>query len=353
MRPLTILLLSAVTLLAPLASADTPTQASPAQTPPPAPPSVPGFPSFPLPPFQFPQLPWTPGGAQPGQAQAPQAPPVAPAVPSAAGGLLPPLMGSLSWQGEVRSVVNELIAHLPADKQARVQGVPLVFDPNPNTINAFAGCDERGAPFIAGTEGLLQAIDAISQTMANDDLYGTHTYDQYTSTVLPRLVQSAGASAALPLGIIPFTTILDPRRLSHAREIFDDIAAFTFGHELAHHYLGHTGCANGQAGAVGINPAALGQMVTRVLPGLNQPMEVAADSAATVNVLDTGRARRPNFAWSERGGLIMLDFFTRLDRAAGLSPINPIGFLQTHPHPAFRIPIVQAVAQNWHQGHPG
>jgi predicted Zn-dependent protease len=49
----------------------------------------------------------------------------------------------------------------------------------------------------------------------------------------------------------------------------------------------------------------------------------------------------------------MLDFFSRLDRAAGVSPINPIGFLQTHPHPAFRIPIVQAVAQSWHQGHPG
>jgi hypothetical protein len=267
--------------------------------------------------------------------------------------MLAPLYGPLSWQGEVRSVLNELIANLSPDKQAKVQGIPMVFDNNPNSINAFAGCDEKGAPFIAATEGLLQAIDAISQTIAQDDLYGTHTYDQYTSTVLPRLAQSAGASPALPLGIIPFNTVLDPRRLSHAREIFDDITAFTFGHELSHHYLGHTGCANGQPGAVGLTPAALGQIVTRVIPGLNQPMEVAADSAGVVNVLDAGRARRPNFAWSERGALLILDFFSRLDRAAGLSPINPIGFLQTHPHPALRIPIVQAVAQNWHQAHPG
>jgi hypothetical protein len=267
--------------------------------------------------------------------------------------MLPPLLGSISWQGEVRAVLNELIANLSPDKQARVQGIPLVFDPNPNSINAFAGCDERGAPFIAATDGLLQAIDAISQTVANDDLYGTHTYDQYTSTVLPRLAQSGAASPALPFGTIPFNTVLDPRRLSHAHELFDNIVAFTFGHELSHHYLGHTGCANGQGGAVGLNPAAIGNMVTRVLPGLNQPNEIAADSAGCVNVLDAGRARRPNFAWTERGGLLLLDFFSRLDRAAGVSPINPIGFLQTHPHPAFRIPIVQAVAQSWHQGHPG
>jgi predicted Zn-dependent protease len=92
--------------------------------------------------------------------------------------------------------------------------------------------------------------------------------------------------------------------------------------------------------------------VTRV-PVFNQPLETAADTAGVINVLDTGRARRPNFEWNERGALLMLDFFSRLDKAAGISPINPIGFLQTHPHPEFRIPVVQFVAQSWHQTHPG
>jgi hypothetical protein len=269
--------------------------------------------------------------------------------------MLGPLFGPQAWQAEVRLVLNELIANLSPDKQARVRGIPLQFDPNPNTINAFAGCDEKGAPFMMGTEGLLEAIDAISQTVANDDLFGTHTYDEYTASVMPRLVQSNTASPALPLGILPFNTILDPRRLSHAHELFDNIVAFTFGHELSHHYLGHTGCANGASPLTlpgGLDPTQLLRMATRV-PVFNQPLETAADTAGAINMLDAGRARRPNFQWTERGALLMLDFFSRLDRAAGISPVNPIGFLQTHPHPAFRIPVVQFVAQSWHQTHPG
>ena len=288
----------------------------------------------------------------PGSTQ-PTAPSSSAPASAASSGLLSPLLGALSWQSEVRAVLNELIANLSPDKQARVQGIPLVIDPNPNTINAFAGCDEHGAPFIAGTQGLLVAIDAIAQTVANDDLFGTRTYDQYINAVVPHLVQSGSASPALPLGIIPLTTVIDPRRLSHAHEVFDDIVAFTFGHELSHHYLGHTGCAVGQGGSVGPSPAALGQLVTRVIPGLNQPNEVAADTAGCIDVLDTGRARRPAYPWTERGGLLMLDFFSRMDAAAGVSPLNPVGFLQTHPHPAFRIPIVRGVAQAWHQTHPG
>jgi len=247
------------------------------------------------------------------------------------------------------------MANLSPDKQALVKGIPLIIDPNPNTINAFAGCDERGAPFIAATEGLLEAIDAISQTVANDDLYATHTYEQYATTVMPRLVQSSASGPALPLGILPFTTALDPRRLSRAHEIFDDIAAFTFAHELSHHYLGHTGCANGQVSPLATAAGAILRTVTQLPParGLNQIAEAEADRAGTDNVLDAGRARRPGFAWTERGGLLLLDFFLRMDRAAGVSPVNPIGFLQTHPHPALRIPLVQFEAQHWHQTHPG
>ncbi len=287
----------------------------------------------------------------------PQAPPTpaAPGAPQTPTGMLPILFGPAAWQAEVRTVMNELIANLAPDKQALVQGIPLIFDPNANTINAFAGCDEKGSPFLAGTEGLLEAIDAISQTVANDDLFGTHTYDQYTSTVMPRLVQANTSSPALPLGVIPFTSVLDPRRISHAHELFDNIVAFTFGHELAHHYLGHTGCAHGAGGGgLGgvLDPSQLLRLGSRV-PVFNQTLETAADTFGVQNVLDTGRARRPNFQWTERGALLMLDFFSRLERTAGVSPLNPIGFLQTHPHPALRIPVVQWVAQGWHQTHPG
>jgi hypothetical protein len=254
--------------------------------------------------------------------------------------------------------MQEQIANLSPEHAARVRNVPLVVDPNQGDVNAFAGCDDQGNPFVAATEGLLEALDAISQTQANDDLYGTRTYEQYTAAVMPHLAQGkgTGASAALPLGILPLTTALDPRRLSRAHELFDEIAAFTFGHELSHHYLGHTGCANGQAAATaGPNPAILAQAFLRMIPIANQPNEVAADSAGCINTLDSGRARAPSgkYMWTERGGLTLLDFFARLERAAGVSPLNPIGYIQSHPNPAIRIPIVKAVAQTWRYQHPG
>ena len=302
---------------------------------------------------QLPAIPWPTGWPSPfPPAPATSAP--APGAP-ASQALLAPLIGPQAWQQEVRLVLQELIANLSPQYAARVRNIPLVVDPNQGDVNAFAGCDDQGNPFMAATEGLLEALDAVSQTQANDDLYGTRTYDQYTSVVMPRLAQGKGSSAALPLGIIPFNTALDPRRLSHAHELFDEIAAFTFGHELSHHYLGHTGCANGQTSAGGPNPAQLATMVTRILPGLNQPNEIAADSAGCINTLDAGHARAAlgHYRWTERGGLTLLDFFARLERAAGLSPLNPIGFLQSHPNPAIRIPIVKAVAQTWHFQHPG
>ena len=85
----------------------------------------------------------------------------------------------------------------------------------------------------------------------------------------------------------------------------------------------------------------------------SQALEVFADNAGTTSTLEAGRARRPNFVWTERGGLLLLDFFARMESAAGVSPLNPIVFLQTHPHPAARIPLVQLAALTWHQTHPG
>ena len=254
----------------------------------------------------------------------------------------------------MRAVLAELIATLSADKQQKVRGIPLVFDPDTTEVNAYAGCDEQGAPFLAGTEGLLEAVDAMAQTKATDEQFQTQTYEAYTSYAAPRLVQKSG-SPALVGGIIAPQYWSDARRFSRAHELFDEIVGFTFGHELAHHYLGHTGCANGQASGNGPNPAALGHLFIRVLPGLNQPNEALADINGTINVLDTGRARAgaAAYRWTEAGGLTLLDFFARLERAAGISPLNPIGFLRTHPNPALRIPIVQTTASTWRQQHPG
>ncbi len=256
-------------------------------------------------------------------------------------------------QNEVRSILAELLAALGQSNQARVRGIPLVFDPALE-VNAYAGCDERGAPFLAGTEGLLEAVDALAQTKATDEIFGTRTYDAYTNAVVPELAKSDKGRAALPPGIIPQELGPDARRWSRARELFDEIIAFTFGHELGHHYLGHTGCANGQPMGPGPSFTQLGQLATALVPGVNQPNEIAADTAGAQNALDAGLVRRPSYRWSERGGFLLLDFFARLERGSAMNPFNPAGiFLRSHPNPGVRLPLVQLVAQNWYAQHPG
>lgn len=312
------------------------------------------------PPGQYPPRGQYPPGQYPGQYPPGQPPPGQPAPPPYGGApapgpapqrpLLAPLVGMPAMQQEVRSVLGELINVLPAQSQRLVRGIPLTFDPT-FEVNAFAGCDERGTPFLAATAGLLEAVDAIAQTKATDELFGTQTYDAYTNAVLPQLVRSDQARAGLPPGIIPANLGPDPRRWSRARELFGDVIAFTFGHELAHHYLGHTGCANGQPMGPGPDPTKVGRLLS-VVPLFNQAGEAAADSAGTINALDAGRARRPQYEWSENGGVLLLDYFARIERAGGgggpLSLLSPVQFLRTHPNPLARIPIVQTVARTWH-----
>ncbi len=249
-------------------------------------------------------------------------------------------------------MIAEDVAALTPDNQARVQGIPLLFDPNPYEINAYASCDAQGHPSVVGTEGLLEAMDAIAQTRATDELYGTRTYDQYTQTVIPNLAQSDKASAALPLGIVPLNVVADPRRWSRAHEWFDEIVAFTFGHELSHHWLGHTGCAYGPPNLLGLGAAAMSKFGS----GFVQWAEAQADTEGTNTMLAAGKARFPQYRWNEEGGLALLDFFLRLETAAG--PRTPLGqfavsFLNTHPSSRVRIPIVQGTTMLWHQQHPG
>jgi hypothetical protein len=267
---------------------------------------------------------------------------------------LAPLVGVPAMQQEVRTILAELIEALPPQQQSLVRGIPLQFDPTIE-VNAFAGC-ENGAPFMAATAGMLEAVDAISQTKATDELFGTKTYDAYSAQVLPQLVKSDKASPALPPGIIPANLGPDPRRWSRAREIFDDTIAFTFGHELAHHYLGHTGCAHGQPMGPGPDPTKLGRILT-IVPVFNQVAEAHADTAGCENTLTAGRRRRPRYEWSDYGGVTLLDYFARIERAGGgggpLSLLSPVGFLRSHPNPLARIPIVQTVARSWRSRNPG
>jgi hypothetical protein len=258
-----------------------------------------------------------------------------------------PLIGIPAMQQEVRGILAELIRGLPQNYQAKVTGIPLNFGETVE-INAFAGC-ENGVAFMEGTQGFLLATDAISQTRATDEMFGTRTYEAYVAKIVPSIIADPKTNPALPLGIISPQQWANGPRLSRAREIYQDIVAFTFGHELAHHYLGHTGCANGAA-QDGL--ARLLNLASHVVPVWSQLYESQADQGGTVGSLETGKARRPQYRWSEAGGVFLLDFFARLDQASGGGVLHPLNLLASHPNPGLRIPMVQNIARDWYARNP-
>ena len=154
--------------------------------------------------------------------------------------------------------------------------------------------------------------------------------------MIPQLAFVDDGAPALPGEHHPAQPVARRRRVSRAHEMFDEIAAFTFGHELAHHYRGHTGCAHGQPADVVPSLGDLRRKASQV-PWINQLNETEADNYGCIDVLATGRARQATgLRWTEEGGLWLFDFFSRLDAAAGANPL--VGFLSTHPAPGLRIP---------------
>ncbi len=328
-----------------LAACASQTPQRPAQPPPgyyPQQPHPPGY--YPQPPQQpgaYPQQPPQQGGivVQPPPQQAQAAQQTRP--------LLAPLTAA-NWAPESRAVLAELIAHLEPQYQNKVTGMPLQIDPDPTEVNAYATCTDAGAPFVAVTQGLLEAVDGIAQTRATDELFGTQTYAAYVNAVIPSLIRPKGR-AALPPNIIPAQYVNLPQRLSRAHEMFDDIIAFTVAHELAHHYLGHTGC-KGTVGPIDL----LGgwRIATSIIQPLNQANETAADTYGSYDTLATGAARIPAYRWSEKGGLLLFDFLSRLENAIGATPLNPIAYFQSHPPTYLRIAWVHAAANAWYAAHP-
>src|ERR1019366_2013792 len=111
---------------------------------------------------------------------------------------------------------------------------------------------------------------------------------------VPRLATQAGGSALLPAGLIAPQYWLDARRVTRAHQIFDETVAFTFGHELSDHYLGHTSFAMGQANVLAQTLGQRGQVLTSGAPPMNQPNEAWADTYGCRTTLDAAPARSPS-----------------------------------------------------------
>ena len=87
------------------------------------------------------------------------------------------------------------------------------------------------------------------------------------------------------------STVAEISRAAGLTVLSDEMIAFVLGHELAHHYLGYTGCANGQPIGPIPNATKIDHIATAVAPFLNQPNEAASDQWGVYNLLDAGLAR--------------------------------------------------------------
>ncbi|WP_231511155.1 M48 family metalloprotease [Chondromyces apiculatus] len=297
-----------------------------------------GYPQQGYPQQGYPQQPTVPQTPQP----APQVPQVPPAGLPVTNDPLNDI--NFDWlRNEAGVVMGALVGSLAAGNQSKVNGIPFFSDPAGGDVNAFAGCDDQGLPFMAVTDGLLEMQAQMAQLKATDEIFGTHKLDDY----LRLLAQNQREGQPLvrpPAGFIDAVQHTDSRKVARQHQIFDEQLAFVLGHELAHHYLGHTGCANGQGGSRGLNPADFGRMLRKVAPIFNQPNEIACDVAGVNNLLTAG-SKQQAYRWTEGGALITLNFFKSLDQ---LTPAHVVfAFELSHPHPSIRLPIVQQTANTW------
>jgi hypothetical protein len=251
-------------------------------------------------------------------------------------------MSGAFMRQEPAAVIAELIANLAEQPRARVQGIPLQVIEDPKDVNAFAGCSNAGSAFMGITSPLVLILARTSEARAYDEIFGTAKYGEL-ATGFANEVRGQKTVSGPPSGFLPLPQALDPRKLARQKFLFDEQVAFVLGHELAHHYRGHTGCANG-ATSGGITPQDVGRLLSNTVPLFNQPSEIEADVQGTFNVLDTG-SRRAAGRFTEEGANLVLDFFSRLE-SLGVETIV-LGFLMTHPPPQLRRPIVQNAAQQW------
>jgi hypothetical protein len=259
----------------------------------------------------------------------------------------------LPWlRATAGGVLAELIAALPPASQQRVASVPFFSDSTVGEVNAYAAC-KQGFAFMAMSDGLLQIEAYTAQLRAVDELFGTQKLDGYLSMVA-KYQKPHQAIVSPPIGYVDAAQMVDPRKVARQHQLLEEQIAFVLGHELGHHYLGHTGCAKAQGAARTPSLLELGldaaRQVTQVVPIANQPNEAMADAAGVNDLLSAG-ARRQGYHWTEQGALLTLDFFARLDQLAKVDPFSLEGALYTfsssHPRPLDRVPAVQRAAADW------
>ncbi len=230
-------------------------------------------------------------------------------------------------------VLGELVAALPDDRRARVANLTLSSDNRLGDVNAFATCDDHGAPMIGVSDGMITIAAHLAMGTATDELFETDKAREYLVWL-----QARGLDPP-PVAFYDAAYHTDPRKVARQREVFEEQMAFILGHELAHHYLGHLACNS----AGGLDE--IGQVAADNVPAFNQIAELAADTAATKNVLAAGVART-GYTWTEHGALLVIAAFNRHD-ATTISDVV-LAFERTHPLPHVRVPVITIAAELWY-----
>ncbi|MBK6535578.1 MAG: hypothetical protein IPF99_40430 [Deltaproteobacteria bacterium] len=327
--------------------------AVPTLTPAPAPSAPAPAPTTQTGPFgiPIPAIPGLPTLGTPQPNQGPAAPQGASAIETAP---LPP--GAVEPDGsftlpfleqEAQYLISTLSANLEPNHRSRVANIPLNFVNSLTEVNAAAGCTRGGRAFMVATAAILVIHAATAEARAVDEIAGTRLLQDYTDRTV-RMINQEQLVRGLPDGVVPSAMAFNPQKLARQRYLYDVQIAFILGHELAHHYRGHTGCANGAPATQQQGDLEdLERAVSNLAPLFNQPLEVESDTWGTVNVLDTG-SRRTTGRWTEEGAVMSMNFFERLEGLRGSSPL--LYFVRSHPPAAIRRPVIQLWSSQWRSG---
>ncbi len=275
--------------------------------------------------------------------------------PPARGSLAAPPAGTWDQNGHMtrafleqraEAIHQSLVAALDAHENEQTRSIPFEVVDEAREPNAAAGCTRSTrSPVMMITSAMLELAAGIAETKAYDEVAGTTTYETYVTSVVDQVRNQRTVEGPSPsLHAAPHST--DAHKLARQVHLFDQQIAFIVGHELAHHYRGHTNCVEGRTEAE-VQRDELTQILAHTVPPFSQPREVEADMWGVTNVLEAGRNRQGG-TWTQEGALINLDFFRRLSDQGGAELV--LAFLSTHPPALVRIPIVRSTSQQWQPG---
>ncbi len=232
-----------------------------------------------------------------------------------------------------------LVSHLSADARKRVVGVYVAFDTSMTDASSLVACDDDGDYTIVLSDGMLELVDHAALAMAVDEVFGTRKLEAYAE-ILGK-TPAGSRLAPPPPGFFERGQATDPRVTSLARVRVREAIAGLVAHELAHVVEGDLVCpkptATHERGDEVWTPEEQRQALQGA-PGVYTSARVlAADAAATANLLDSGR--------SEQGAAMLLELFARWGRA--LAPAGAPLYLRIHGPTELREQVVRAGANQW------